>query len=90
MGPKALEGITESWNVKDVSDQDEAAVEGDNSCAFAENRSIGIVAHAHLKVMDSCVGNEGRLVRDHVISSACIRYCQMRWIGFTRDGVFSV
>jgi hypothetical protein len=62
MGAEAVQGLTESWHVKDVADEDPASIQLDDGRAFAENGSEGIVAHANAKVGDFLVGNEGRTV----------------------------
>jgi hypothetical protein len=58
--------------MKDIADQDRFAVKGENSSAFAKNWSKGLVTHADVDTFDKMVGDEGTLIRKHVVGGASI------------------
>ena len=55
-----------------MSDKDTPTVEGDDSRASPQNWKEGIVTHTNLEIRNAFVGDEGRLVRKHVVSRSRI------------------
>ena len=63
--------------MESVPNENSLAVEGDDRGASSENRKVRVVPHAHLQVGGGLVGDESRLVQEHVIGSARVSNCKL-------------
>ena len=68
-----------------MTDQNSLAVEGDYDRTPAQYREVGIIPHAHLKIRNALVRDEGRLVREHVVGGTSVGDGHPR-SGIRRDG----
>ena len=70
VGPKTIKRHRKARDVKNISHENPLAIEGDNSGTLTKYWKERVVSHAHLQVGGGLVGDESRLVREHVIGSA--------------------
>jgi hypothetical protein len=67
MCTEAVEWHREAGNVESVPNKDAFPIEGKNGCAMTKNWDVWIVAHPNLKARDNFVGDEWRIVGQHVV-----------------------
>ncbi len=70
VGPKAIKRHRKARDVERISHENPLAVEGDNGRTLTKYGKRRVVSHSHLQVGGGFVGDESRLVREHVIGSA--------------------
>jgi hypothetical protein len=75
VGPKAIKRHRKARDVESISHENPLAVEGDNGRAPTKYWKGRVVSHSHLQVGGGLVGDESRLVREHVIGSARVSNC---------------
>ncbi len=67
---QAVERHHKTNDVEGIPDEDTLTVEGDNSGATAQDHDERIIFHAHLKVWDQIVWDEGSFLRKHVVGGS--------------------
>jgi hypothetical protein len=71
VGPKAIKRHRKVRDVESISHENPLAVEGDNGRTPTNHGNGRVVSHSHLQVLGGgFVGDESRLVQEHVIGSA--------------------
>ncbi len=69
MSPKTVERVTDVRDVEAIPDEDLLAIEGDDGRAVAKDRGKRVVTHPNTLAQDRMVGNERRLIWEHVVGS---------------------
>ncbi len=70
MGPKTVQRVLQVRYVEAIPDDDLLAIEGDDGCAVAKYGGKRIVAHLNTLAQNRMVGNERRLIREHVVGGS--------------------
>jgi hypothetical protein len=73
VGAEAVERVAQSRDVEAVSDKDEFSIDGYDGRTGAEDGGEGVVAHADTAACGGFVGDEHRLVWEHVVSCTGVR-----------------
>jgi hypothetical protein len=73
---KAVERDYKPWYMKLVASQDTLAIE-ENDCQTAtKNWKVRVVFHTDTKIGDQFIGDESRLVQEHVVGSTRVGNCE--------------
>ena len=70
MSPKTVERVTEVRDVEAIPDEDLLAIEGDDGCTVAKDGGKRVVTHSNTLARNRMVGNERRLIREHVVGGS--------------------
>jgi hypothetical protein len=74
--------------MEDIPDENAFSVEAEDGSAMTKNRDVRIVSHADVEAQNGLVGDERRLVRDHVIRGPGVSYCKTTaggWSGWRQQ-----
>ena len=70
MSLKTVQRVTEVWDMEAIPDEDRLAIEGDDSCTVTKDGGKRIVTHPNTPAQNRMVGNERRLIREHVVGGS--------------------
>mmetsp|Transcript_13658 Transcript_13658/g.33071 ORF Transcript_13658/g.33071 Transcript_13658/m.33071 type:complete len:248 (+) Transcript_13658:3838-4581(+) len=87
MGTETVKRVAELRDMENIPNEHRFAVEGDNGGAFAQDWGARLVAHADPHVGDPVIRDEGRTIRDHVVSGTSVRDNKLRRVCLHADGV---
>jgi len=77
MGVETVEWNSKAGDVQYIADEKALTIQRNNRSPATEDRGIRIVTHSNSKTDDGLVGNEGVVVRDHVVGGAGISHGKM-------------
>ncbi len=70
MGPKTAQRVSQVGYMEAITDEDLLAIEGDDGCTLAKNGGKRIVTHPNTPARNRMVGNERRLILEHVVGGS--------------------
>ncbi len=67
MGSKTVQRVSQVGYMEAIPDEDLLAIEGDDGCTVAKDGGKRVVTHSNTLARNRMVGNERRLIREHVV-----------------------